>query len=140
LPAGAPSSAQRFISAIKFPTCSEQVASISAARFGRSASETGSGGALGTTLNVPLAAGSGDPAIVDAFTRKLLPAAEVFRPEFVFVSAGFDAHSNDPLAGLEVTELLMTAYMSAEQERTIDFRPDGLDTYIPAVASGTWKP
>ena len=43
-------------------------------------------------------------------------------------------------AGLEVTELLMTAYMSAEQERTIGFRPDGLDEFVPAVASGTWKP
>ena len=41
--------------------------------------------------------------------------------------------------GLEVTELLMTAYMSAEQERTIEFRPEGLETYIPAVARGEWK-
>ena len=41
--------------------------------------------------------------------------------------------------GLEVTELLMTAYMSAEQERTIEFRPEGLDTYIPLVAQGLWK-
>jgi len=42
-------------------------------------------------------------------------------------------------AGLEVTELLMTAYMSAEQERTIPFRPDGLDTFVPLVAQGRWK-
>jgi predicted dehydrogenase len=41
--------------------------------------------------------------------------------------------------GLEVTELLMTAYMSAEQERTIEFRPPDLDTYIPPVARGEWK-
>jgi predicted dehydrogenase len=41
--------------------------------------------------------------------------------------------------GLEVTELLMTAYMSAEQERTIQFRPEGLDTYVPLVARGLWK-
>lgn len=41
--------------------------------------------------------------------------------------------------GLEVTELLMTAYMSAEQERTIQFRPEGLDTYVPLVAKGLWK-
>ena len=41
--------------------------------------------------------------------------------------------------GLEVTELLMTAYMSAEQERTIEFRPEGLDTYVPLVAQGLWK-
>jgi predicted dehydrogenase len=41
--------------------------------------------------------------------------------------------------GLEVTELLMTAYMSAEQERTIEFRPERLDTYTPLVALGLWK-
>ncbi len=41
--------------------------------------------------------------------------------------------------GLEVTELLMTAYMSAEQERTIEFRPEGLDSYVPLVAQGLWK-
>jgi predicted dehydrogenase len=43
-------------------------------------------------------------------------------------------------AGLEVTELLMTAYMSAEQERTIDWKPPALDRYRPAVAQGTWLP
>ncbi|MDO8543737.1 MAG: Gfo/Idh/MocA family oxidoreductase [Opitutaceae bacterium] len=42
--------------------------------------------------------------------------------------------------GVEVVELLMTAYMSAEQGRTLDFRPPGLDTFVPAVAQGTWKP
>jgi len=41
--------------------------------------------------------------------------------------------------GLEVTELLMTAYMSAEQERTIEFKPEGLDSFIPLVAQGLWK-
>jgi predicted dehydrogenase len=41
--------------------------------------------------------------------------------------------------GLEITELLMTAYMSAEQERTIQFRPDGLETYVPLVARGLWQ-
>jgi predicted dehydrogenase len=43
-------------------------------------------------------------------------------------------------AGLEVTELLMTAYMSAEQERTIDFKPADLDAFVPAVARGEWRP
>jgi len=41
--------------------------------------------------------------------------------------------------GLEVTELLMTAYMSAEQERTIEWKPKDLDAFIPAVARGIWK-
>lgn len=42
-------------------------------------------------------------------------------------------------SGLEVTELLMTAYMSAEQERAVEFRPEGLERYVPAVARGAWK-
>jgi len=42
--------------------------------------------------------------------------------------------------GLEVTELLMTAYMSAEQERVIEFKPKDLENFIPAVARGAWKP
>jgi predicted dehydrogenase len=41
--------------------------------------------------------------------------------------------------GLEITELLMTSYMSAEQERTIKFKPDGLENYVPLVAQGLWK-
>lgn len=43
-------------------------------------------------------------------------------------------------AGLHVIEILMTAYMSAEQERTIEWKPDGLDDFIPSVAEGTWRP
>ncbi|HLG16973.1 MAG TPA: Gfo/Idh/MocA family oxidoreductase [Blastocatellia bacterium] len=42
--------------------------------------------------------------------------------------------------GLAVTELLMTAYMSAEQKREIEYRPADLDTFVPAVARGEWKP
>jgi predicted dehydrogenase len=41
--------------------------------------------------------------------------------------------------GLEITELLMTAYMSAEREQTINFKPEGLETYVPLVAQGKWK-
>jgi predicted dehydrogenase len=42
--------------------------------------------------------------------------------------------------GLEVTQLLMTAYLSAEQRRAIDFKPEGLESFVPAVARGVWKP
>jgi predicted dehydrogenase len=42
--------------------------------------------------------------------------------------------------GLEVVELLMTAYMSAELGRTLPFRPKGLEKFVPAVARGAWKP
>jgi predicted dehydrogenase len=46
----------------------------------------------------------------------------------------------DARAGLDVIELLMACYMSAEQERVVDWKPEGLDTFVPAVARGTWKP
>src|SRR6266540_483487 len=42
--------------------------------------------------------------------------------------------------GLEVVKVLMTAYQSAEQGRTLDFPPEGIDSFVPAVAKGTWKP
>ena len=42
--------------------------------------------------------------------------------------------------GLEVVELLMAAYQSAEQGRTLNFPPAGLAEFVPAVARGTWKP
>jgi predicted dehydrogenase len=42
--------------------------------------------------------------------------------------------------GLEVTELLMTAYLSAEEERTVEFRPKELEKFVPAVARGAWNP
>ena len=42
--------------------------------------------------------------------------------------------------GVNVTELLMTAYMSAENNKTIIFPPPGLDEFIPAVAKGEWNP
>ena len=42
--------------------------------------------------------------------------------------------------GLEVVRILMTAYMSAEQGKTLEFPPAGIETFVPAVAKGTWKP
>jgi hypothetical protein len=42
--------------------------------------------------------------------------------------------------GVEVVKLLMTAYMSAEQGKTLDFPPPGLAEFVPAVAKGTWRP
>jgi len=57
-----------------------------------------------TTINVPLPAGCGDDEYLEAFDRVVEPAVERFEPELVLVSAGFDAHVDDPLAGMRVTE------------------------------------
>ena len=54
--------------------------------------------------NVPLRAGSGGDAFRTAMTDVCLPALEAHRPEIIFVSAGFDAHRDDPLANLQFTE------------------------------------
>jgi len=54
--------------------------------------------------NVPLSPGSGSDAFRDAFTRRCLPALEAHRPQMIFVSAGFDAHRDDPLANLNLTD------------------------------------
>ena len=70
-----------------------------------SPTERGSGAAIGTKHNVPLPAGSGDRAFIEAWTVQLLPAIAAFAPEAIIVSAGYDAHRKDPLAELEVTEV-----------------------------------
>jgi acetoin utilization deacetylase AcuC-like enzyme len=57
-----------------------------------------------TTVNVPMSAGCGDEEYFDAFDRVVAPAVESFAPDLVLVSAGFDAHEEDPLAGMYVTE------------------------------------
>lgn len=57
--------------------------------------ETGAGMGEGTTVNVPLPAGSGDQAMLKALREILVPAAEYFRPDLVLVSAGYDAHRFD---------------------------------------------
>jgi acetoin utilization deacetylase AcuC-like enzyme len=57
-----------------------------------------------TTLNIPLSAGSGDEEYTDAFDRLVEPAVRAFAPDLVLVSAGFDAHEDDPLANMKVTE------------------------------------
>ena len=65
--------------------------------------ETGEGAARDHTINISLPAGSGDEVILTALRERLNPAMEKFRPQFVLVSAGYDAHENDPLGGLAIT-------------------------------------
>ncbi len=59
---------------------------------------------VGNIVNVPLAAGSGSDEFRQAMTGEILPALRGFAPDMVCVSAGFDAHVDDPLAQLRFTE------------------------------------
>ncbi len=68
------------------------------------ADETGEGDGKGATLNVPLPAGSGDRELIEAFGKRLRPAMDRFRPEFILISAGFDSRTGDPLGRFRVTD------------------------------------
>jgi len=68
-----------------------------------SEAEKGDGRGLNYNINVPLPIGSGDADFVKAFKEKLEPAALAFSPDFVLISAGFDAHKDDLLGGMKVT-------------------------------------
>ena len=68
------------------------------------AAERGKGVGEGSTINVPMEAGEGDDEYCAVFQKSLVPAADAFKPEFVIISAGFDAHKDDPLAGMGLTE------------------------------------
>ena len=54
--------------------------------------------------NVPLSPGSGSEAFRKAITERCIPALDAHRPQIIFVSAGFDAHREDPLANLKLTD------------------------------------
>jgi acetoin utilization deacetylase AcuC-like enzyme len=68
-----------------------------------SAAETGEGPGRGFTLNIPLPAGTGDAGYELAYATQVVPALQDFRPDAILVSAGFDAHVADPLAGMQMT-------------------------------------
>jgi acetoin utilization deacetylase AcuC-like enzyme/formylglycine-generating enzyme required for sulfatase activity len=65
--------------------------------------EKGAGEGLGYNINVPLPAGTGDEEYIKAFKEILKPRALEFKPDFVLISAGFDAHKDDLLGGMNVT-------------------------------------
>jgi acetoin utilization deacetylase AcuC-like enzyme len=68
------------------------------------ARDVGVGAGRGATVNCPLPGGQGDADYGVVFHDLFLPAARAFRPDVVIVSAGFDAHARDPLAGMRVSE------------------------------------
>ena len=84
-----------------------------------------------TTLNVPLPAGSGDEDYLRAFDELVAPAVLAFEPALVLVSAGFDAHVDDPLAGMRVT---------ADGFRELARRSAELGPRVAAVLEGGYDP
>ncbi|MBC7782903.1 MAG: histone deacetylase [Burkholderiales bacterium] len=66
--------------------------------------EVGDGPGRGTTLNIPLNPGGGDTEYLAAIDAKVLPAIDKYKPDILLVSAGFDAHADDPLAHMQVSD------------------------------------
>ncbi len=66
--------------------------------------ECGTGAGEGFTINVPMEPGGGDDDYRAVFYQTLVPAADSFKPDFVMISAGFDAHKDDPLASMGLTD------------------------------------
>lgn len=68
------------------------------------ANETGSGKGHGCIMNNPFPAGAGRAEILGVFEDRLVKAADKFKPEFIFISAGFDSRIGDPLGGFKLTD------------------------------------
>ncbi len=66
--------------------------------------EKGTGVGSGFTLNLPLKPHAGDDEMIACFERDVVPEIERFEPGLIMLSTGFDAHKNDPIADLEITE------------------------------------
>jgi acetoin utilization deacetylase AcuC-like enzyme len=66
-------------------------------------SEVGLGPGRGYTVNLPLPSGCGDPEFIPVYEDVVVPLGRAFEPDLLLVSAGFDAHAADPLAGMRVS-------------------------------------
>jgi acetoin utilization deacetylase AcuC-like enzyme len=96
-------------------------------------SEKGSGTGKGYTLNIPMREGSGDEDYLQAFQKLIIPTMERFTPDIVLISAGFDAHRDDPLSSIrlstgafaEFTRMLMRVAGACSQDRIIAFLEGG---------------
>ena len=97
--------------------------------------EVGQGQGEGYTLNLPLSAGCGDAEYQELFEFVIDPICRQFDPEFVVISAGFDAHIRDPLGGMQVTEtgfgtmarILLRVAQEHAQDRCVAILEGGYD-------------
>jgi len=83
-----------------------------------------------TTVNIPMSAGCADEEYFHAFDHVVAPAVQAFEPDVLLVSAGFDAHERDPLAGMRVTE---------DGFRELSRRCAGLAPFFAAVLEGGYN-
>ena len=94
--------------------------------------EKGRGKGAGYTMNVPVAAGSGDAVFVDALRGQIIPAMKSYQPDLLILSAGFDAHVDDPLSGTLVTD----AGFQTMSRILMDFVDDACGGRLVSVLEG----
>ncbi len=100
-----------------------------------SMSDVGSGAGEGYTINLPVPAGSEEELWLSLIEHIVLPVAESFAPELVLISAGFDAHREDPLAGCR-----LEAGSFAEMARHVRGLATSLGVPLGAVLEGGYQP
>jgi acetoin utilization deacetylase AcuC-like enzyme len=102
--------------------------------------EQGKGAGQGFTLNLPLAPRSGDEEYLEALTTEALPRLTDYAPQMVFISAGYDGHSNDPLAHMhltrqgyrEMTRLVLELAQKTAEDRLITVLEGGYNLEVLA--------
>ena len=94
--------------------------------------EKGRGEGTGFTLNVPVSAGSGDEVFLDVLGRRIIPVIRAYQPDFFILSAGFDAHMDDPLSGTLVTD----AGFQAMSRILLDFVADACGGRMISMLEG----
>jgi acetoin utilization deacetylase AcuC-like enzyme len=105
-------------------------------------SRTGKGKGQGYNINVPLPRGADDKAILNAFTKRMVPAAEKFQPDLVLISAGFDSRKDDLLGDFAVTDegfakltrLMMSIAKTHAHSRIVSLLEGGYNTQGLALA------
>jgi acetoin utilization deacetylase AcuC-like enzyme len=95
-------------------------------------SETGVGRGRGSVVNCPMAAGSGDAEYTEAFRDKVLPAMDAFAADAILISAGFDAHKDDPLGAIN----LSTEFYAWATQRVMEVADKHADGRIISVLEG----
>jgi acetoin utilization deacetylase AcuC-like enzyme len=96
--------------------------------------ESGAGAGVGFTLNLPVPAGADDALFTSLVEHVVVPAALEYRPGLVLISAGFDAHEDDPLASCRVTD---EGY--ATMAASVRALAHGLDVPVGVVLEGGYE-
>ena len=104
--------------------------------------KTGKGKGQGFNINVPLPHGASDRAILNAFAKRLVPAADRFQPDLVLISAGFDSRKDDLLGDFavtdegfyELTKLMMSIAETHSHSRVVSLLEGGYNTQGLALA------